>query len=340
VLLERLSETSGDSRARHEEPEFLEDYKLPGRQLNFSIRGENYEKAFDSIVSGFLSVVRVPRPEDYGIDAYCHIRRPVDSASSSVGGAFGVQVRGPGCHLRFGGMNENGRAWKAYEIEWLRSLAAPLYLGRVSGDCTRVDFYTLWPLWRVLAASSSPFQIVCEFDDPCSESFVLPASMQEKDGNHGDGTTWTVSLGPPFLSVSHEQLADPAFQKCASVLMWNWVEIDRMTVIRLLLRVAFFVGVHEWITNDFDFTRILRLQHWMAWSPIPGQNNDEICRVFEPILTNLGAHLQHQDDPAAYNLIPALAWLQSVGRLSAFGEGLLSGLTETQAAGTSPRPLK
>jgi hypothetical protein len=35
---------------------------MPGRQLNFSIRGEQYEKAFDAIASRFLSVVRVPRP--------------------------------------------------------------------------------------------------------------------------------------------------------------------------------------------------------------------------------------------------------------------------------------
>ncbi len=65
---------------------------MTGRQLNFAIRGEQYEKAFDSIVSRFLSVVRVPRPEDYGIDAFCHVRRPLDAISSTIAGTFGVQV--------------------------------------------------------------------------------------------------------------------------------------------------------------------------------------------------------------------------------------------------------
>jgi hypothetical protein len=44
----------------------------------------------------------------------------------------------------------------------------------------------------------------------------------------------------------------------------------------------------------------------MAWSPVAGQNIDDIVRVFEPTITNLGVHLQHQDDIAAYKLIPAL----------------------------------
>jgi hypothetical protein len=138
-------------------PLFLEDCIIPGRQLNFSIRGEQYEKAFEAIASRFLSVVRVPRPDDYGIDAYCHILRPLDETSSTAGGVFGVQVGGPGRNLQFAGMNEKGNTWKAYEIEWLRSLAVPYYFARVNADCTRVDFYSLWPIWIVLARAQSLF---------------------------------------------------------------------------------------------------------------------------------------------------------------------------------------
>src|SRR5919109_4153915 len=181
---------------------------MPGRQLNFSIRGEQYEKAFDAIASRFLSVVRVPRPDDYGIDAYCHILRPLDPSSSTVGGSFGVQIRGPGCNLRFGGMNEKETVWKAYEIEWLRSLAVPLYLARVNADCSCVDFYSLWPVWPVLGGSPEPFRIICEFNDPSSSTFVLSGATAESDGSHGDGTTSTVRLGPPFLSVTQKDLSD------------------------------------------------------------------------------------------------------------------------------------
>jgi hypothetical protein len=318
--------------------EFYEGATLSGRQLNFSIRGEQYEKAFDGIGSRFLSVVRVPRPDDYGIDAYCHILRPVDGISSTVGGTFAVQIRGPGCNLQFGGINEKGNAWKSYEIEWLRSLAVPLYLARVDPDCTRVDFYSLWPVWLVLGGSPAPFRIVCEFDDPSDNPFTLPGATKETEGSWGDRTTWTVALGPPFLSVTQEQFSDSRFIAGAASLMSLWVESDRMTVFRLLVRIAYFVGMYEWFTNDFDFVKPRKIKGWMAWSPVPGQNIEDICRVFEPTIANLGVHLQHQDDWAAYKLIPALEWLESRGWLSGFGVGLLKGLKETESQGKSPRP--
>jgi len=311
---------------------------MPGRQLNFLIRGEQYEKAFDAIASQLLSVVRVPRPDDYGIDAYCHILRPLDQTSSTVGGAFGVQVRGPGRNLLFGGMNEKGNAWKAYEIEWLRSLAVPFYLARVNTECTRVDFYSLWPVWIILGSSLEPYRIVCEFNDPSSSSFDLSGATQEADGFCGDQITWTVCLGPPFLSVTQEDLGDPSFKERAAALMGIWVGYDRMTVIKLLLRVTYFAGIREWSTNDFDFSRKLILKKWMSWNSNPGHNIDAICRAFEPVITNLGWHLQRQNDPAAYTLIPALEWLQSTGGLVGFGADLLKELKETQAQGKSPRP--
>jgi hypothetical protein len=245
---------------------------------------------------------------------------------------------GPGCHLEFGGMNDKGTVWKAYEIEWLRSLAVPLYLARLNTDCTRVDFYSLWPVWLVLGGSTAPFRIVCEFDDPSNSPFTLPEATKEADGAYGDKTTAFTPLGPPFLSVTQEQLSDSAFVERATSLMWYWVETDRMTVIRLLLRVAYCVGMYEWFTNDFDFAKQRKIKGWMAWSPVAGQNIDDIVRVFEPTITNLGVHLQHQDDIAAYKLIPALEWLETTGRLSGFGEGLLSGLRNTQAQGKAPRP--
>ena len=142
--------------------------------------------------------------------------------SKTVGGAFGVQIRGPGCNLQFGGMNDKETEWKTYEIEWLRSLAVPLYLARLNANCTRVDFYSLWPVWLVLGGSQSPFRIVCEFDDPSSSAFTLPEATKEAGHAYGDGATSFTSLGPPFLSVTQEQLSEPTFIDRAAFLMGHW----------------------------------------------------------------------------------------------------------------------
>ena len=311
---------------------------VAGRQLNFAIRGEQYEKAFDSIVSRFLSVVRVPRPEDYGIDAFCHTRLSLDAISSKIAGTFGVQIRGPGCNLQFGGLN--GDEWKAYEVEWLRSLAVPLYLARVDKDFNRVDFYSLWPLWLVLGQSSSPFRIICQFDDPSTEPYSLPGAIKDNEHSnpHGDGTTWIVSVGPPFLSVNQTQLGESKFLENAGRLMEKWIGFDRMTLIRFSLGLTYAEGVGSWCTNDFDFSKPVVKKQWMAWSAVPGKKINELARIFEPVLVNLGVNLQWQDDLSAYTLIPALEWLDSIGLLSAFGKGLLGGLKDTRGRGVTPRP--
>jgi len=69
-----------------------------------------------------------------------------------------TRVRGPGRDIQFGGLSDKG-AWKRYEIEWLRSLAVPLYLARLDESRSRVDLFSFWPIWLVLAVSRAPFRI-------------------------------------------------------------------------------------------------------------------------------------------------------------------------------------
>src|SRR4029434_2871313 len=174
---------------------------MAGRQLNFAIKGELYEKTFDSIASGFLSIVRTPRgPDDYGIDAFCHIRFPLDAISSTVGGTFAVQVRGPGADLQFGGV-VNGQ-WKSYEIEWLRSLAVPLYMARVSDDCVRIDLYSLWPISIVLAQSRTPFRIICQCDEPESD----PQMLRSRSAGVFEGSQPSHSLNVLAVEVLRQSL--------------------------------------------------------------------------------------------------------------------------------------
>ena len=43
--------------------------------------------------------------------------------------------------------------------------------------------------------------------------FVLSGATPESDGSHGDRTTSTVRLGPPFLSVTQKDLSEPSFKE-------------------------------------------------------------------------------------------------------------------------------
>ena len=61
------------------------------------------------------------------------------------------------------------------------------------------------------------------------------------------------------------------------------------------------IGFTSWQTNSLSGIRRSISQHWNA---TPGENIRSLCVIAEPLLVNLGIHLQWQDDRAAYALVP------------------------------------
>ena len=159
---------------------------MPGRQQNRAIYGDQNEKVFASIIARLLSVVPVPRPGDFGVDAYCHVLHPLNPSSVTAHGAFGVQIRGHSYDsLSFGGLDDEGTEWKWYEIEWLRSVAVPLYLARVSADYLRVDFHALWSVWLVLGGSPNPYRIRVSSIGRRAPALFSKAQRRRKTGTTG-----------------------------------------------------------------------------------------------------------------------------------------------------------
>jgi hypothetical protein len=127
---------------------------------------------------------------------------------------------------------------------------------------------------------------------------------------------------------------DARFVANSSSLLANWLAIDRQNVIRALLGVPYVQGVREWATNDFK-TTVITLKQFMAWSE-SRQTVIDLAKALEPLLVNLGVHLQSQDDRAVYSLVSLLEWIDSLNLLGRMGKGLLDGIKRTQAAGLSP----
>jgi hypothetical protein len=149
-------------------------------------------------------------------------------------------------------------------------------------------------------------------------------SAEIQEGKHGDAREWTVPLGPPFLSFTGVEMNDRTFVTNSASLMANWLAVDRRTIIRALLGVPYVEGIKEWATNDFA-SKVVTIKQFMAWSKSP-HSVIELAKVLEPVLVNLGIHLQSLDDPAVYSFIPILQWLDSRNLLSGMGRGLLGGI--------------
>src|SRR5204862_5394980 len=119
-------------------------------------------------------------------------------------------------------------------------------------------------------------------------------SAEIRDSSDGDGKEWTVPLGPPFLSFTQSDVNDHAFVSNAVMLLSNWVAIDRRNIIRALQGVPYVEGIKEWATNVFA-TTVVQIKQFMAWSASP-QSVAALTRALEPLLVNLGVHLQAQGD--------------------------------------------
>jgi hypothetical protein len=276
----------------------------------------------------------VPQEQDFGNDYFCEPRVSLTSTTETVSSLCLIQVKGGCATLTYGGLDRK-KEWMRYELDWLISLAAPLFLAHVDRNCTYVDLYSLWQMWWIFMQAGMPYQIICRHQ-PASEKpydWKKPTDEEKPEGKgNGDGKMWTVELGPPFLRLTAMNLRDSEFStRAAAILNW-WSQWDRITLLRLHQGVRVLNAPMKWSTNSMGFAA----GTLMAWNWQPGVNLQPLLQAFVPVLVNLGVHLQWQDNMDAYKLIPILQWMNKSGQLDELGKGLLKGLRETKAAGESP----
>jgi hypothetical protein len=298
--------------------------------------GSTYEDCVRLILGRIASLVQIPREKDFGIDFYVQPRISAGPRTETVAELGSLQVKGGDQGLVYGGVDRNG-AWREYEFTWLQSLATPLYLIRADSACTAVEIFSLWPLWLIFWRQAvSPFEVILTTQPQAAEPHAWrdPQASRHPDGeSKGDGMRWIVHLGPPFLRLTADNLQDRGFQQRAIAVLRTWIAHDRLTLMRYHQFIPVLTGITAWRTEPPD---ILETRTWQFWDARPGANIARLCQTASPMLVNLGAHLQWQDDWAAYKLVPILEWLDEQGHLDPMGKVLLDGLRGTQLRGVGP----
>ena len=306
---------------------------MPGKQPEFAVTGAQNETDTLSLIGRLSAPVKVPREHDFGIDFFCQLYVPTAPRSISVTDVFTLQAKGMTEVLRFGGLRNN--VWRNYEISWLRTLAIPLFLARVDGTKPELALYSLAPIWRVLWQTAAPFEIICTTEPPAPTTYQREEVTHANSGQQfGDGESWTVPIGPPFMSLTHADLADEAWSAKARDLLKSHIQIERQNMLMFHLRVAIHHCVEKWSTNSFGAPIVLSKA--MFWSGAPGDNLRDLAAALAPVAVSLGVHLRWQNDRDAYLLIDILEWLKRRGNLDQIGFGLLEGLLATRAQGLDP----
>ncbi len=312
---------------------------MSGRQHQITSIGANYENCVRHLLGRIASLVPVPREQDFGIDFYCQPRVPAGPRTESVTELCGIQVKGGSATLSFGGLTDKGE-WREYEFTWLRSLATPLFLAQVNAENTVVNLYSVWRLWWIfLSSPQTPFVVNFTLGEVGTGPEVRPEPVGQpcpEGAGKGDGQLWNIDAGPPFLRLTSEVFTDANHRDLAVEILRRRIAIERLMLMRFLQFIPVIPAYYRWTTNSLEGPDI---RVWSFWSPAPGQNLARLCETVVPLLTNFGAHLQWQDIPAAYHLIPILEWLDSCGALDDMARGLLTGLRETRDQQLSPAHL-
>lgn len=307
---------------------------MVGRRHEIDSTGESYELFAESVLSRIATLTRVGAKQDFGTDTYCLPRVRAAPRLETVTELCLLQVKGGSSTLKYGGLDPKGH-WKGYELEWLKSLWAPLYLATVDNQYQRIDLFSLWPIWWVMWQSGTPFNLVCSWRGTANPTHVFSAPTKKParySSGQGDGQTWTIDLGPPFLQLTHQNLNDESFQREAVDIFRHWIQIDRQTIARFHARVPLVEAPCSWATNQMPASH----QKLLAWDPRPGRNIDSLARALVPSLLGLGVHLQWQNNPDAHCLIPILEWIEVNGYGDGFTKGLLQGLSSTEREGVGP----
>lgn len=307
---------------------------MAGRRHLMDRVGAEYESTAHALLTPLASLVPVPRQDDFGIDFYCHVRASTGRHTETVSHLAALQVKGGEAGLTYGGLDASGE-WKKHEIAWLMSLSVPLYLLHIPQDRRAVAMYSLGPVWhRFMAQTVYPFEISCVTRPTCDDTnWQLAEPTSSAASDRGDGRRWVIDLGPPLLQVSVDDASDPESRENRCSVLRHWIAHDRQNVMRFQQGVPVVTCITSWKTNSLDGVRKAIAQHW---STPPGENITPLCQTAEPLLVNLGIHLQWQNDPAAYALIPTLQWLNDRQQLGGIGRGLLERLVQNQNRGAAP----
>jgi hypothetical protein len=304
---------------------------MTGKQATFAIDGAQNEDVAKPLIGRLSAPVQVGGgPRDFGADFFCQLYLDGGHVPSrSVDAIFALQVKGLTAPLTFGGLDKHGN-WRSYELEWLRTLAVPFFLGRVDAADARLDLYSLGTAWRLFWEHGQPFEIdfVTEAFSDATYHRQEPTSATTNQ-TFGDSKTWTVPLGPPFLSLRHGELQRGLSTENALALLRRHVEMEHANLIRFQLGVAIHSCVAAWSSNEFAPQFVVHKA--MYWNAGPGTNIAKLIETLAPVVVNLGVNLQWQHDPDSDRLIDVLDWLESRGALDEMGVGLLSGLRADRA---------
>jgi hypothetical protein len=99
------------------------------------------------LLKGLCAVAAVPRPEDTGVDAICTVL---------LEGPRDILVAKNSFYVQFKSKSVDPVEFKPHEIEWLRSLELPFFIGSIDPGDSSIELYPMHALNNLFLGKDPP----------------------------------------------------------------------------------------------------------------------------------------------------------------------------------------
>jgi hypothetical protein len=176
--------------------------------------GDRSEYLAQYFLSALGVSVLVPRQEDIGIDCYCSLAEK-NGRRLTYRWPFWVQIGSEGSKkFEYGGVTEGD--WKQWEIEGIRDMQIPFFVGLVDKEKHRLRLFSSSAKWFLLHARWPIGQLELCPDDPRHP--LQHYQTGEIDTKQGRLPCFQVPLGAPIVEVSVEDIGTEKFGVASEIL--------------------------------------------------------------------------------------------------------------------------
>ena len=204
---------------------------MPAHQDNNLRRAWQQEELGVYLLRGFAAVAHVEASQDVGIDAIATLLRPDTARRLTAEHSFYVQLKA-GSVLSI--------CYKGDEVNWLRGLQLPFFIGSVDPGQSRLSLYTahraMLEVWR----SPPPPHIEMRLGERPPQPPESPRSFTD------------IWLGSPVLQWTPAEIAKPEFLAHAYSVLKPLLEAEETNI---RLRKTGFSYIPTWTTGSPAFAR-------------------------------------------------------------------------------------
>lgn len=188
---------------------------MAGRRHKDFRSGDLNEELGTLLLKAVAAVASVPRPEDVGIDAV---------ATLLCEGPHDLLVAEDSFFVQFKSSSARTIIYRDHEVRWLERLKLPYFIGSVRKHDSAMDLFATHRLSQAILENQ--YEEIELLLDPHGTT-LLGADPNTEGINNGRRR---INIGPPLLSWSTSDSAEPAFAQAAIACLKPYLEAEQRNI--------------------------------------------------------------------------------------------------------------